>query len=213
MARNTLSEMNVDLTSELASLMRLSVSDKWFVGKRFIDEFADSVIKNDIPKLRALCRAYHNVGYYFSESWYLSYQKNVLSVFNKIEKKLFLICSVSKLIEWLEIEYEHYGWGDMTIEGLKSLQQKGIEYINPDSHPYRYAEEGMSYIQFWCNQELGKNKCPFTAENALDYFFDFVDTVRKIQSNSIESDLYCYISSKGLVMVDRTTERKAECAK
>ncbi|EPW0474353.1 hypothetical protein ACWBUS_003984 [Escherichia coli] len=213
MARNTLSEMNIDLTSELASLMRLAVSDKWFVGKRFIDEFADSIIKNDIPKLRALCRAYHNVGYYFSESWYSSYQKNVLSVFDKIENKLFSICSVSELIKGLEIEYDYYGWGDITIEGLKSLQQKGIEYIDPDSHPYRYAEEGMPYIQYWCSQELKKNKCPFTAENYLDYFFDFVNTVRKVQFNKVESDLYCYISSKGLQMVDRTTESEAERAK
>lgn len=86
MARNTLSEMNIDLTSELASLMRLAVSDKWFVGKRFIDEFADSIIKNDIPKLRALCRAYHNVGYYFSESWYLSYKKMYCLFLTKLRR-------------------------------------------------------------------------------------------------------------------------------
>ncbi|EOG1717634.1 hypothetical protein ACK3OH_004522 [Salmonella enterica] len=207
MARNTLSEMEIDLTKELASLMRLSVNDKWFIGKSFVDELADAIIKDDIKKLRSLCKAHDNSIGYYTDTWYATYKKNVLSVFDAIDKKLSVICNISSLIEWLEVEYEFFGWGDMTIDALKSLQKKGIEYINPDAHPYRYAELGMPYIEHWCNLELKKNNCPFTAENAIEYFFKLVDFVRKIETDQVSSTLYCYIShSKGVRIVDRSTD-------
>lgn len=207
MIRYTLKDMEIDLTKELACLMRLSVSDKWFVGKSFIDELADSIIKDDIKKIRALCRAHDNSVWYYTDSWYASYKKSVLSVFDAIDKKLSAICSIPVLIEWLEIEYEFFGWGDMTIEALKSLQSKGIEYFNPDAHPYRYAELGMPYIEHWCNLELEKNNCPFTAENAIEHFFKLVNFVREIQSGDVSNKLYCYIShDKGLRVIDRSTD-------
>lgn len=207
MARNTLSEMEIDLTKELASLMRLSVNDKWFVGKSFIDELADAIIKDDIKKIRSLCKAHDNSVWYYTDSWYAAYKKNVLSVFDAIDKKLSVICTISSLIEWLEVEYEFFGWGDMTIDELKSLQKKGIEYINPDAHPYRYAELGMPYIEHWCNLELKKNNCPFTAENAIEYFFKLVNFVRKIETDHVSNTLYCYIShDKGVRIVDRSTD-------
>ncbi|EBT2474180.1 hypothetical protein CJL28_23275 [Salmonella enterica] len=207
MARNSLSEMEIDLTKELACLMRLSVSDKWFIGKSFIDELSDSIIKSDVQKIRSLCKAHDNSVWYCSESWYAAYKKNVLSIFDAIDKKLSAICSIPTLIEWLEIEYEHYGWGDMTIEALKNLQKNGIEYFNPDAHPYRYAELGMPYIEHWCSLELQKNNCPFIAENAVEYFFTLVDFVRNIQSRKVSNELYCYIShDKGLRVVDKSTD-------
>ncbi|EEZ3411351.1 hypothetical protein DKB66_004158 [Escherichia coli] len=207
MARNSLSEMEIDLTKELACLMRLSVSNKWFIGKSFIDELSDSIIKDDVRKIRSLCKAHENSVWYYTDSWYTTYKKNVLSVFDAIDKKLFAICSISSLIEWLEVEYEHYGWGDVTIEALKSLQAKGIEYINPDAHPYRYAELGMPYIDHWCSLELQKNNYPFTAENAVEYFFTLVNFVREVESRNVSNALYCYIShNKGLRVVDRSTD-------
>lgn len=207
MTRLSLSDMGIDLTSELASLMKLSVNDRWFIGKSFIDEFANSIILSDIPKLKSLAEAYHNMDYPQPGSWFSAYEKDVLSVFNAIKKKLYPICSLSVLIEWFEIEVEHHGWGSVFVEGFKSLQKKGIEYINLDFHPYKYAEEGMPYIEYWCKQELSKNDCPFISENALDYIYELIDEIRKIQSNSVDSELYFFISwNKGLRMIDRKNE-------
>lgn len=123
MTRLSLSDMGVDLTNELASLLQLSVSDKWFIGKSFIDEFTKALILSDIKKLKSLSDAYHNIDYPQPDSWLLAYEKNVLSVFDAIKKKLYPICSLSVLIEWFEIEHDHHGWGDIFVEGFRSLKK------------------------------------------------------------------------------------------
>lgn len=200
----SLSDMGIDLTSELASLLKLSVSDKWFIGKSFIDEFSGAIILNDIQKLKSLSETYHHIDYPQPESWLCLYEETVLSVFNAIKKKLFPICSLSVLIGWLEIELEYSGWGSVFIDEFKALQKKGIEYINPDFHPFKYAEEGMPLIEHWLKKELINNNCPFITANAIDYFFEFVERVRDIQSNSIDTEIYCFISNgKGLRIIDR----------
>lgn len=207
MTRLSLSDMGVDLTNELASLLQLSVSDKWFIGKSFIDEFTKALILSDIKKLKSLSDAYHNIDYPQPDSWLLAYEKNVLSVFDAIKKKLYPICSLSVLIEWFEIEHDHHGWGDIFVEGFRSLKKNGIEYINPDFQPYKYADEGMPYIEHWCTQELLKNDCPFISENSIDYVFEMIDKIREIQNHSVDSDLYCFIShNKGLRMIDRKND-------
>jgi hypothetical protein len=201
--------MEIDLTIELATLMRLTVSDKWFIGKSFIDAFSNAILSNDIKKIRALVETYYHIDYPLSELLSLNFKKNVLSVFDSIKKKIYPICSLTILIECLEIEYEYHGWGDVFIFNFKELQSRGVEFINLDCCPYKYADGARPFVDLWCEEELKKNKCPFIEENAIDYFFEYVDRIREIESKNHDSVLYCFMSyQKGLCIVDRTAEEK-----
>ncbi|HEN3303469.1 TPA: hypothetical protein U5D50_004259 [Yersinia enterocolitica] len=207
MSRLSLSDMGIDLTSELASLMRLSVSDKWFIGKSFIFEFSNAILSNDIRKIRALVETYSHMDYPPSEKLSLRFEKEFLSVFNALKNKLRPINSLSVLIQWLEVEYDYNGWGDVFISHFNKLKSKGIDFINLDYFPYRYADEFKPLVDLWCDEELIKNECPFVEENAIDYFYEFVNKVRGIEFTQYDSELYCFTSaSKGLRILDRKSE-------
>lgn len=192
MSKLNLSEMGIDLTNELAQLMRLSTSDHWRVGVRFIKPFSEAIIKNDIKKLRALTQTYYcSICYPQSANWCSRFEKEFLPVFNAIKRKLYLICSVKSLLITFEVQSEYEGWGDIIVKELKKMQSKGISFINPDMYPYRYADYGITpIIEGWGIKELNKNKCPFDANTFYDVFFSFVESARNMDERKAESDYY-----------------------
>lgn len=192
MSKFSLSEMGIDLTNELAQLMRLSTSDYWRVGVSFIKPFSEAIIKNDIKKLRALTETYYcSICYPQPENWISRYEKEFLSVFNAIKRKLYLICSVKSLLITFEVQSEYEGWGDVIVKELKKMQSKGIFFINPDMYPYRYADYGITpIIEEWGIKELNKNKCPFDTNSFYDVFFSFVESARNMDERDSESDYY-----------------------
>lgn len=192
MSKFSLSEMGIDLTSELAQLMRLSASDHWRVGVSFIKPFSEAIIKNDIKKLRALTETYYcSICYPQPEKWCSRYEKEFLSVFHAIKRKLYLICSVESLLTTFEVQSEYEGWGDVIVKELRKMQSKGIFFINPDIYPYRYADYGLiPIIEEWGIKELNKNKCPFSINTFYDVFFSFVESARNIDEREAESEYH-----------------------
>lgn len=192
MSKFSLSEMGIDLTNELAQLMRLSTSDHWRVGVSFIKLFSETIIKNDIKKLRALTETYYCcICYPQSENWISRYEKEFLSVFHAIKRKLYLICSVESLLTTFEVQSEYEGWGDVIVKELREMQSKGIFFINPDIYPYRYADYGLTpIIEEWGIKELNKNKCPFDINTFYDVFFSFVESARNIDEREAESEYH-----------------------
>lgn len=209
MSRLSFAEMNIDLTQELAMLMKLSVSDKWFIGSSFIKEYSKAIIANDVKMVRALTNTYENISFPQPDNWYRQYNKEVLSVFRNIKLKLHKICSVTGLIECMEIQREYAGWGGVIITDLLRHKSEGIDFINLDAIPYKYAEGAMPVVEYWCEQELKRNSCPFTQENAVDYFFDLVKILRKNEASNTQSEIYSFMSSNGgLRIINRLTETR-----
>lgn len=191
MSRFSLSEMGVDLTSELARLMKLSVNDYWRIGASFIRPFSEAIIKNDIKKIRALTETFYNISCPQPDKWYARYEKEFLPIFDAIKRKLFPICTVQTLVTTFEIQSEYEGWGDVIVKELNKIQLKGIHFINPDKAPYRYADYGIvPIIEEWGIRELEKNECPFSIETFYDVFFGFVESVRYFDEQSANSDYY-----------------------
>lgn len=209
MSRLSFSDMNIDLTQELAMLMQLSVSDKWFIGSSFIKEYSKAIIANDVKMVKALTQTYENICYPQPENWLRQYTKEVLSVFSMINVKLHKITSVTGLIECMGIQRDYEGWGDIIIADLTRHKSEGIDFINLDAIPYKYAEGAMPLVDYWCEQELKKNSCPFSEDNAVDYFFDLVEILRKNESSNAQSEIYSYMPPRGgLKIIDRVTETR-----
>lgn len=145
MSRLSLSDMGIDLTSELAELFKLSVSDKLFLGKKFIRKFSKAVLISDVKAIRELL-AYYRVNLCSNET-------KAISIFDRFNKKLRNVNSVEILIKYMKQEDR---WGDVVIHNLQGLKNRGIDFINLDYHPYRYAEAGMPCVEYWLSHEIKK---------------------------------------------------------
>ena len=174
MSRLSLSDMGIDLTSELAELFQLSVSDKFFLGKNFIRKFSKAIVISDVKSIREQL-AYYRVNL-------CSNQTKAISIFDRFNKKLRNANSIDLLIQYMKQEGQ---WGDVVIHNLRGLKNKGVEYINLDWHPYRYAEAGMPYVESWLSNEIKKNDCPFVKDTAIEFFFDLVECVRNYEDRFV----------------------------
>lgn len=164
----SLSDMGINLTTEMAELLRLSVSDRFFLGKKFILNLSNAIILNDVKLTRYLLASFRlNLSVN---------EKTAICIFNSFNKKLRNANSVDMLIGYFN---QQDGWGDVISDNLIEAKEKGITYINLDFHPYRYADEGKPYIECWLDKEIKQNPfCPFIKDNSYDFFFDLVSCVR-----------------------------------
>lgn len=174
MSRLSLSDMGIDLTTELAELFQLSVSDKYFLGKDFIRKFSKSLIISDIKEMRELL-VYYRVNLCGNET-------KAVSIFDRFNKKLRNVNSVDLLIQYMK---QQDRWGDVVIHNLQGLKNRGIDFINLDYHPYRYAEAGMPCVEYWLNNEIKKNDCPFVKDTAIEFFFELVECIRNYEEIEI----------------------------
>lgn len=170
MSRLSLSDMGIDLTTELAELFQLSVSDQFFLGKEFIRKFSEALIVSNVKSIRELL-AYYRVNL-------CRHRTKAISIFDRFNKKLRNVNSVELLIQYMKQEDR---WGDVVIYNLQGLKNKGIDFINLDYHPYRYAEAGMPSVECWLSNEIKKNDCPFEKGTAIEFFFDLVECVRNYE--------------------------------
>ncbi|RSC52128.1 hypothetical protein [Citrobacter amalonaticus] len=117
----TLSALGINLTDDLAALMYLSTSDKYFVGNSLLKQISLYVIHSDIERLSMVCM----------DIAHGNYAKRLRNIAMCINKKLRGIYYVDTILDALKYQEFSQGWESMYVRKyFAELALDGVRFIN-----------------------------------------------------------------------------------
>ncbi|TNV16076.1 hypothetical protein FH968_19735 [Buttiauxella sp. B2] len=117
----TFTELDINFTDDLSSLMQLSTSDKHFVGNSILKQISNSVINNDVQRLSLVCSDLLSSGTYSTK------HRHIATCINRKLKKVYNLDTLLDALAFNEFMWE---WESQYLKKhFKELTGCGVRYI------------------------------------------------------------------------------------